>query len=52
MSVAEIAETLEPVSRKSAAADNPEGSFSDTALYKMARELRLAAGDRPDVESM
>ena len=51
MSVAEIAETLERASRN-AAADNPEGSFSDTALYKMARELRLAAGDRPDVESM
>jgi len=52
MSVAEIAETLERASRKNAAADNPEGSLSDTALYTMARELRLAAGDRPDVESM
>ena len=52
MSVAEIAETLEGASRKNAAMDDPKRSLSDTALYKMARELRLAAGDKPNVESM
>lgn len=52
MSVAEIAEALERAPQQNAAADNPEGSLCDTALYTMARALRLAAGDRPDVELM
>ena len=55
MNVAEIADALERAPRQGADKDQPEGSryavFSDTALNKMARELRLAAADRPDAET-
>ena len=55
MSIPEIADALERAPRQGADKDQPEGSrfavFSDTVLYKMARELRLASADRPDAET-
>jgi nicotinamidase-related amidase len=55
MSISEIADALERAQRQGAEKDQPEGSryavFSDTALNAMARELRLASADRPDVET-
>ena len=56
MSIVELADALEHAPRQGTAVDAPEGSryvvFSDTAMQKIARELRLAAGERPDVESL
>jgi hypothetical protein len=55
MSIPEIADALERAQRHGADKDQPEGSrfavFSDTALQAMARALRLASADRPDVET-
>jgi hypothetical protein len=55
MSISEIAEALERAQRQGADKDRPEGSryavFSDTQLQTMARDLRLASADRPDVET-
>lgn len=55
MTIPEIADALERVPRQGASKDQPEGSryavFSDTALQAMARALRLASADRPDVET-
>ena len=55
MSIADIADALDGAPRQGTAVDAPEGSryvvFSDTAMQKIARELRLAAGERPDAES-
>jgi hypothetical protein len=55
MTIPEIAEALERAERQGADKDRPEGSryavFSDTALQNMARALRLASADRPDVET-
>ena len=54
MTVTEIAEVLENAPRRGGDVDRPEGiryaMFSDTMLKRMAQDLRLAAGDRPDVE--
>jgi hypothetical protein len=56
MSISEIADALEGAERQGADKDHPEGSryavFSDTALQTMARDLRLASADRPDVETL
>ena len=53
MSIAEIADALERAQRQGTDKDHPEGSrfavFSDTSLKAMARDLRLASADRPDV---
>jgi len=55
MTIPEIADALESAPRQGAEKDQPEGSryavFSDTALTTMAREMRLAAADRPDAET-
>lgn len=55
LTIAEIVDTLEGAPRQGAAVDAPEGSryvvFSDTAMQRIARELRLAAAERPDVDS-
>ena len=55
MSISEIAEALERAQRQGADEDRREGSryavFSDTQLQTMARDLRLASADRPDVET-
>jgi len=55
MTIPEIADALERAPRQGADKDQPEGSrfvvFSDTVLDKMARELRLAAVDRPETET-
>jgi hypothetical protein len=55
MTIPEIAEALERAQRQGAEKDQPEGSrfavFSDTSLKTMARDLRLASADRPDVET-
>ena len=55
VTIAEIADAFERAPRQGAEKDKPEGSrfatFSDTALNQMARDLRLAAGDRPDSEA-
>lgn len=52
--VLDIADALEEAPRQGGAMDDPEGSrvvvFSDTALRRIARELRLAAAERPDAE--
>ena len=54
MTVTEIADVLENAPRRGGDVDRPEGNryamFSDTMLRGMAQDLRLAAGDRPDVE--
>jgi len=55
VTIVEIADALERTPRQGTDKDKPEGSrfatFSDTALNQMARDLRLAAGDRPDSET-
>ena len=55
MSIADIIDALEGAPRQGSAVDNPEGSryviFSDTAMQRISRELRLAAAERPDAES-
>ena len=55
MTIPEIADALERADRQGADKDHPEGSryavFSDTSLKTMARDLRLASADRPDVET-
>ena len=55
MSIADIIDALEGAPRQGDAVDAPEGSryvvFSDTAMRKITRELRLAAAERPEAES-
>ena len=55
VTVVEIADALERAPWQGAEKDKPEGlrfaTFSDTALNQMARDLRLAAGDRRDSEA-
>ena len=55
MSILDIADALEGAPRQGDAVDDPEGSrygvFSDTAMQKITRELRLAAAERPGAES-
>jgi hypothetical protein len=55
VTIVEIADALERAPRQGTDKDKPEGSrfatFSDTALNQMARDLRLAAGDRPDAKT-
>jgi hypothetical protein len=55
MSIRDIADALEGAPRQGNAVDDPEGSryvvFSDTAMQKITRELRLAAAERPEAES-
>lgn len=54
MTIPEIADALERADRQGADKDHPEGSryvFSDTSLKTMARDLRLASADRPDLET-
>ena len=54
MSIAEIIDALEGAPRQGADVDDPEGAryvvFSDTAIKRITRELRLAAAERPDAE--
>ena len=54
MTIREIADGFDNATRQGATADDPEGSrfvvFSDTSLRRIARDLRLEAGDRPDAE--
>ena len=56
MSIAEIADVLEGAPRQGASVDVPEGVryvvLSDTALNRIARELRMAASARPDSEHL
>jgi hypothetical protein len=55
MNTSDIAEVLDGAPRQGAAVDDPEGLrhvvFSDTAMQRITRELRLAASERPHVES-
>ena len=55
MNILEIADALEGAPRRGNAVDDPEGSryvvFSDTAMQKITRELRMAAAERPEAES-
>jgi hypothetical protein len=55
MNISDIADVLDGAPRQGATVDDPEGSrhvvFSDTAMQRIARELRLAAAERADGES-
>ena len=55
MNISDITDALEGPPRHGAAVDDPEGLrhvvSSDTAMQRIARELRLAACERPHVES-
>ncbi len=55
MTISEIADALENAPRRGGDVARPEGSryatFSDTILKRMAQDLRLATGERPDSES-
>jgi hypothetical protein len=56
MNIRDIADALDSAPRQGAAVDDPEGSrhvvFSDTALQKLTRELRLAAAERFESEDL
>lgn len=55
MNISDIADVLDGAPRQGATMDDPEGLrhvvFSDTAMQRITRELRLAASERPRAES-
>ena len=55
MNITDIADALEGAPRQGAAVDDPEESsyvvFSDMAIQRITRELRLAAAVRANAES-